>query len=257
MYSYSPLPFGGEQLYYRHSSLYRLNPVLTINSISVSPTFRYRGEDADTSSWPAWGYGQDLTATGAAGLTADQSVPVRDPDNKSVLFEENNVYRTGDNSFGDITTEDYVVEAVLRFDDTAEQCRLVSKRTGSVGWEIFYNGSDRVTAHLDDGPNLVGAFTDTDITDDTWFHLMFFADRSGLASWYINGSLSGDPKDISSVGDMTVSGELTIGGWPDSLTRTWDGNIAYIAMWKNASWLDTHLQGTLASQRFNAIGLAA
>ena len=42
-----------------------LDPGLTINGITVMPTLRYRGGDANASTWPAWGYGETLNISGS------------------------------------------------------------------------------------------------------------------------------------------------------------------------------------------------
>jgi hypothetical protein len=217
---------------------------LTINSITVAPTFWYKGQDAnatDTKWYPEIGGSDGILTEAGAGASPSyaQATPLLGTD-QAVKYNAVKYHGAAGNAFGDVTTEDMVVELVGK-KGTINTGRLYSKWNGAVGVAVveltnairFYANATAVAAGVADG---------------VWYHAMCFYDASGSAVWYINGAQA-TAVLVSGVGSVTLATPMSIGG-PATLSNC---GVAQLAMWKRAAWLDTHLQATIAKQRFRAL----
>lgn len=224
-----------------------LPAALTINGTTVLPTFRYRGGDADGTDWDAWTYGETLTAAGSGG-SFDQGTPWWGDSDYSVDPAGTRYWQASGNTFADVTTEDLVFELVLAYSSTAN-VRVFGK-WGSSRYAVYSTGTG-IAAYLYDGTNLGLTVSDA-LVDGHWYHMMFFGDRSGSGQIYIDAAASGAAVDISAVGSLTVAAALTLAD--DSTPgNQYDQRIAYAAMYQRAGWLDTHLQATVAAERFQRL----
>ena len=226
-----------------------LDASLTINGVTVTPSFRYKGGDADGTDWAAWGYGDTLPIAGY-GATPDinNGSPLLGDNDDSVEFNSGKHYENSSTSLGDINLEDHVLELVVKWD--INNSRLVIGKTDgtNVGWLIQESG-DGLSYRLDGGTKI--PINSSALINDTWYHAMCFIDRSGSGQWYVNGVASGSAADISSQvsNSMSNSDPMTIGALLGG-TIKYLGGIAYVAAWKRLSWLDTHLQADVAAERF-------
>lgn len=228
----------------------QLTPHLTINGSTETPVFRYRGKDAAATGWPAWGYGEDLVFTdGGTNPTYNAGVAgsFLNPSDDSVKFNEGDWFEGATVNGGQIGTEDFVFEAVVKTDTASLQAMSGTRTTGQ-GW-MFYQNSIRFSLLVNDGTG--NNTSSSDVTaDETWFHVMIFADRSGSLQFYLNGVASGSA-DVISAHALTLDGGLKMGlGSRASGSIPSLNNISYIAMWKKTTWLDTHLQAAVAADRY-------
>lgn len=211
---------------------------LTINSQTVSPTFRYEGADAATGLWTPV-VGESLTGTGSGG-SVGLDTPLPGTLDEAVDPEGTRYWAASGNSFADITTEDFVFEVILKTPSNLASVQyILNKWVSSTGYVFFTSTTLRFQIN---GGGTSVAFS---ANPSTWYHLMVFGDRSGSMALYVNGAF--DSSDIIS-GEATISAAnpLELGGRLEMN----DGALAYAAMWKQGSWLDTHLQATVAADRF-------
>ena len=93
-------------------SIANLPAALTINGITVMPTLRYNVGDANGTNWAPWGYGETLTLQAGTAPTYNNGSPLLGSVDDSVKFNAGGYYQAGNNTFADITTEDFVVEVI-------------------------------------------------------------------------------------------------------------------------------------------------
>lgn len=232
-----------------------LNPSLSINDITVTPNVRYKGGDATISGWAPWTYGASLSYTAGGGaITANNGSPLLGVNDDSVLFDTNAYFSAAESSTGDIATEDFVFEMVLKI--SANDYNIIGKRIAGAGYGIAIAGNQiRIVLH--DGSGLT--FQDTaNLTPGSWYHFMAFGNRDESSSnsfqMYINGAASGGGQDISARLNITSSEDFVLGARSDGFLP-YDSNIAYFAMWKQTSWHQAGASGpaewaTVAATRF-------
>jgi hypothetical protein len=238
-------------------SVDRLDPGLTINGLTVMPTLRYRGVDATPTTWPAWGYGETLTIT--AGTNAPRlgtGSPLLGTED-GVTFagaggatNTGKVYVAATSAFADITTEDCILELIIK-KSSVNIIYVLGKSTSTNSRRWFvYSDSVNFYVGITDGVNYCQPISAPAIAGG-WSHLLCVFDRSGSGIIYTNG-VGGAAVVASSVGSLSNARKLALGGI-DSLDYTGTPSIAYVAMWMGASWLDTHLQPTIAANRYSLL----
>jgi hypothetical protein len=230
-----------------------LDPILTINGVSVAPTLRYKGGDAGATNWPAWGYGETLDIVAGTAPTYNAGSPLLGANDDSVQFNKGGYYQAGNNTFGDITTEDFVVELVFRA-NFITNVRYCHKRDSSnYGYELFTDsGQPAFFSFLigDSGGYSAGNFFQT-LTPGCWYHLIAFFDRSGSAIGYLNGAAGAATAISTRSGSISTNVPFKLGS--NGASAHMDGCIAYYSQWKRDAWLDSHLQPTIALERFNRL----
>lgn len=246
--------FDGYDTLLETPSVANLSRSLTINGQTVQPTFWYKGEDASGTTWPAEVGGADglLTEAGSgASPSYAQGVPLMGTDAAVKYNAAKYHLAPAGGAFGDIGTEDFVVEMVFRHGSVVNETYL-DKRTGSVLYTIYNPAGASIRLYLNDGAGHTASISSSTLTVGAWYHAIWFVDRSGSAQIYYNLSAAGGAADVSSVGTLTNNGRMSAGG-----TNTGGGLlntvVSHMAMWKRSAWLDTHLQATIAAQRFRAL----
>lgn len=237
------------------NGLARLNPSLTINSITVTPDFVYEGKNASAASWTASTYGNTLSATeNGTDLTTDLDTPFMNTTDEAVKFNGGDYMQDAATSLGNMTTEDFVMEMVFRFSGATTEGLLSKKIAGGAdGWDITSSSATALTLTLNEsGGTDSASLASTALVANTWYHAIIFGDRSGSAIWYVNGA-AGTAAAISSIGELSTAAKLTLGATRTDGTQPGNHYLAYCAMWKSDSWLDTHLQATVAVERFNRL----
>jgi len=153
-------------------------------------------------------------------------------------------YYTGTTGCFEVGTKDLVIEVIGKLAD--ESLCLISKYVGgSDRIELFSNAGANAIQLLINGVTIQAA----NVTDE-WNHMICFVDRSGSAVWYVNGAAQ-TPVVVSSVSAASPGSGAVF----TALARTGgsaqtNSTIAYMAEWDKAAWLDTHLQATVAAERF-------
>lgn len=232
------------------SALANLSQPLTINGVTVQPTFLYEGKNATTSEWVAT-VGQDLPVSGSgADPSVDEETALLSTTDKAVSFD-GKYYAYGGAAAGYASpgTDDFVIEWVGRCGPSAAVNQYLWRSYSSTGLLLYITSSGqlRLTA--------VGASAGAGIVSDVgaiaagaWYHGMVIIDASGYAQVYVNGEASGAAVDVSGLGTIINDLAPRLGG------NTVGGQfIARLAMWQGAIWLDTHKPDALVAARFKAL----
>ncbi len=219
------------------------NKDLTINNQTVSPTFCYIGGDANSSDWSPYKHGETLTLQAGTAPSYNQGSPGHGTNDDSVKFNSGGQYMASSSSFGDLGTDDFVWELVLKLPDTNAGTEFwMSKYVGPAPYWIIGRVADNAHVHV----WLVGDMSAASVISgtlaaSTWYHVMLFGDRSGYAQIFVNGVTSGSAVDVSGLGNFASDYNMHIGGGRST--------IAYCSLWSRPDWLDTHLQSDLAAER--------
>jgi len=237
---------------------------LTINSTSNTPKFLYYGGDATTTQWTASTYGVTLTATAGAGsddVSINQGSPLLGTDDDSVLGCSNcdSMAATDSGVTGDATTGDIVVEVIVEAGNSGSDATVIDHINDLVngpGWAVVENAGV-YKLRIQPSATIVDVSTAA-LTEGAWYHIMWFADRSGSGQAYVNGVASGSAQSLSTVtASLTTTYNLALLARP-TVGAEYPNRVAYASMWTDATWLDTHLQAAVALARFHAlIGVSA
>lgn len=253
------------------SGLQQLDSDLTINSITVSPTYRYEGKNADTSTWLA-SVGSNLAenGTGTAPTTA-QGTPLNNTSDQAVKFNGNagtadGYYQSSVPFSGNVATEDLVLELVFRAgqDGSNTDQTMISTRdtlVGSAGYWVKSSGtggSQIIEFVLYDGTTAL-TVAPTVTNQGAWYHIIVFVDRDNgsavsAGQMFVNGADFGESTSASVIGSALSTIGLTIGADTDGSNDT-DACVAYAALWKRSSWMATsHTEwATIATERFQRL----
>lgn len=224
---------------------------LTINSITVSPTYWYEGRDASLTEWTArHGLGGTLVAEGSGG-GVNITPPTAGTTDRAV--DTSTTRRWQGTANLDRGSKDFVLEFVGAFPAEAgyamacgtrpDQGFVLLKDTGATRFTLWVNGS--VLAIINGATGLVAG---------NYYHVMAFYDASGSCQLYVDGVASGSPAVVSTVGSITDEENFQIGAYGND-TLPWNEEIAFAALWESSGWLDTHLQGVLAAARAAIVGI--
>jgi len=240
------------------SGVDNLDPSLTINSATATPTFRYKGGDANATNLVPWTYGEtlDRVVVGVAPSYNDGS-PGLGLNDDSVKFNESDYYKSAAIT-QTLSTGDIAFEVVLKIGDTgADQWLMYFYTTNGLSL-IYDNANSKLSLNINDaGGGLSVSSADNSAPDDTWIHAICFMNRDedsdDGAWWYINGVASGAGGNVSTISGDISSSTLTIGS--SNGTNNGASTIAYMAVWEYADWHQAGAAGpaewaTVAAERF-------
>jgi len=232
-----------------------LDPNLTINGTTVTPTFRYKGGDCDATDCDAWGYGSAIPYDDNGGADPSYntgSLLFRSSNDDSVTLNAADIYQVSDNTIADVTTGDMVFEYVGNLGSTGTT-GIITKRDGSGAYWSLHTSSSTMQLQLYDGTDLSTVTTAAlDISEIS--HLIIFLDRDGTGAVYVNGALSGSVSISATAETITNTGVLCFGArrCSDEIGKA-SATVMYVAMWQAAAWLDTGLQANVAKERFQRL----
>jgi hypothetical protein len=228
------------QMGLRNASADNLSPALEINGQGVLPVFRYKGGDASASGWDAWGFGESLAANSVGGVTFNDGSPLLGSNDDSVLFDGTGYYKADNSSFADVSTEDLVVELVLKLNGTSLSY-LLTKRENSSPYQgvLCTTSNGRVYLTIDAGASNVSVITDT-LDVNVWYHVVMCINRDENSTngsrCYVNGIESGSGINFNAANvDISNDGNLVLNGNFNGSSSS-EANIAYAAMWKKSNW---------------------
>lgn len=226
------------QIFNTTPSVNNLNPSLTVNGITETPMFQYKGGDASASGFPAWTYGDSLNATGSGGTFNAGSVLMESNDD-SWLGSATRYFQSANGALNDITTEDFVFECLIKPNETGETYFSKAALTTDAGYRLR-NTSGAFLFSIIDGSANTATATSGSIGTSSWTHIIVFCDKSEASTngmrMYVNGVDNGNANP-SAVGSLTTSQLFTIGARSAGVSPI-QGNMAYCAMWKRDSWLN-------------------
>jgi len=224
---------------------------LTINGVTVSPMYAFRGGDATLTQWVC---AQTGTVLSIAGAGADPTINGYGPclGDRSVVF--NGGYATGkyfqaaSADIFNVATEDIGLEGVFWLNSSTASQTHYNKRSLTVGMQI-YNTAAAMSFYFQDAAAHNVALT-WNFTGGVINHFMLFWNRdensvNGMRL-YVNGVISPDigsangftVENISSLADKFTLGARSDGGGTRSIS-----SLAWLTEWKCSNWFQAGAAG--------------
>lgn len=253
-----------------------LSTSLTINSTTVTPRFFFRSTDAvinatsNTCSWAPyagsalpineyWNHSAKNIVTGEPCPfdSLSDCIQFQTGSDQDVVF--NSYEGTSNNGYNidtvNLSKYDFVFECVLMFTTNAAGGLISYINSGDSddGWSLIQNSNYGLSFYLKNNTTYIEIPTALALTAGSWYHVMLIADRSGSASWFVNGSACGRTTistfDLSTCVD-TQTFYVGLSQYPASVG---DGSCGFalkmFALWSADAWLDTDKQDTFARDR--------
>lgn len=227
---------------------------MTINGITVRPSFLYRFDEATLSSLKAQ-FGQDapMWESGDA-VTLAQDIDMTGGIGRAVKFNQGDHFsiRSGDTNFG---TGDFVFEFIIDPGEIINPEKYIISNYHSTYFPRFSlwaggntNNFRWYMAHTGGGCNVPIAT----LTAGTTHHVICFAHRSGNFQPFLDGvAVNGD--DMTVAPGATYNGVFNIGGGALWGGKEFNGKLAWLAGWEHPNWMDTSLQTAIAEERYKLI----
>jgi hypothetical protein len=224
---------------------------------SEFPAFRFIGGDADATGWTTWDYpGTPVVCARQAVTTPptyNDGSPYSGSDDDSVCFNASDYYQAPNTGFGQIATEDFILEVVFQTADLVGTNSIAGTRNAGVGWQFFTAGVDDTLRFRMEDSGANNTVISAALNPYTWYYVLLFANRSGSAQFYIDGVASGAAKGIAtSVLTLDSTVAFCIGSQATG-TNPFSGCCSYLALWKKAAWLTSHLNPDTAAERFRLL----
>lgn len=230
-------------------SIANLPAAMMVNGVSVLPTFRYKGGDANASGWPAYGYGSTLNydATGNVA-TFNNGSPLLGSSDDSVKFDGANNCRTfagPNNAYANLGYNDLYFEALIKvvISTNATHCYLAKDSGISQNMYrlVAINNVIYFGIRQDDSIETRAGYT---YSGEQWVLLQAYYNNSIVGDLnalkvFSNGVLQTTAKSGSPQPNFnhTNTGKIRFGREYDSTgTRETPGNIGYAGMWLQPSW---------------------
>jgi len=214
-----------------------LSESVTINSVTISPSWSYRAEDISGTSWPSvGGAGPSLAIanTGTAPSTG-RYPPVTKSTERSVLFNNAQVYQASDKTL-QIGTEDFLVEALVRAPLTGGSTSNVCGQRngfGTNGWFFGFNNPTTVVATCG-----TGSVLSTPCLAGAWHLVHMLVNRDSTTGWNfaVNGVL-GTAASATPFNSSLATGNFafTMGGTNDFATKG-TAEVAFVRVYKSSNW---------------------
>jgi hypothetical protein len=231
------------------SSPVNLPTSLTVGGSDVDPVFAYDARDATLTTWPAK-VGQPLTYVQTGGVAASVGLPApfTDPNAPAVvpgdLFD--GYWEGPDASYGNPGSDDWVIEAVLRWEYSATgRVPIGTTQLSGKGWSLFEGSSTLLRSYINNGSaSSVGNATSS-MVEGCWYHLIVAFDRSNRIKPFRNGLFQFSSTLLTGVAGDLAAGTFRIGGRNSSSMP-----IAWLAMWKGSGLYTTEAEyGEIARER--------
>jgi hypothetical protein len=208
--------------------------------------------------------GATLTRQGVSPTLA-ASAPFTDSSTSVDFSTAQDEYVAANNTVGNVTTEDFVVEAVVRGTSGSAAIGKKDVPTGAdAGWVLYAPGSTSgAVVRIGDGTSsAVGSAVSVGST--TWYHAICFVKRGDAAGMRcaVNGTLGSAVSTVPVAGSLTNSLTLAVGSNESTETATdFNGRVAWAAVWKcpagNTACLATADYAALAQERASRFWLGA
>lgn len=231
-----------------------LGTALTINGSTKEAVFRLEGKDASSTAWNSTIGSYPGTRIGTAGTSYNHPCPWNQSE-QFVQMQGYDIYRYGD--VLNAEEDDLVIEGVCMAGGSGATNFLAKYNASSPfeGWRIYSSATSIVASiRSTDGSTITNPSANIGDAYQNWFHFIVFFDNTAGCTIYINGgavsatSTTALNESASSPGlNLEVGSSIGPGA-----------ALAYLQIWKATAWLDTHVQPTIARERFNAFaGLVA
>jgi hypothetical protein len=228
-----------------------LPAAITIDGVTVQPSIRLEGEDATVSAWTDVING---TSFAIAGTGADPTFDEQAPgiDCKRVKFNAGKYYAVGSSGVGALSTNDFVIEAVVKHDTSA--VNYIFSKVGPAGLGesvVLYSAGGSLVLYVDSELAAADQVTlSTSMVNGLWYHIMLFCDRNGNGKGFVNGA-GGTAVSIAnhSAANLAENGRWSIGADTGG-SGLGQVSTSYFALWHRASWLATADCAGIAAKRF-------
>lgn len=224
---------------------------------AVAPTYLYLASDITGSpgsySWPAriGGASGTLTECGAGALAADQRSPFDCGvgDDEGVLGDGVNYFQAGNDTFGDIDTEDAVLALMWSPGDAGNRHGIEKGYyPGFVGYTLYTNaGSAIVDVH--DEPLNISTVGTTPSGIAVAFATIDRSVTDGQRLYINGGAAIKNSGDLTTLSSLSIAQPLTIGA-NSAGASPFAGFIYAAAMWKRANWLGSTAELDELAKRF-------
>ena len=215
-----------------------LSASITFPQGAVTPTFRYKGGDADGTDWDASTYGDTLTLQSGTAPTYNTGSPFWGISDDSVTFNNGGYYQDGSAFTGFDYSDDLFIEGFVNVNYVGSHEYIVATRgSGSNGFQVYVNTSlsGGMTFYMRDNA-LASVFIHSNVATDglVYFSLCYDASEnsSNGGCFCVNGSAVF--KNIYGLGTVTQN-NLTIGA--DALgSFEYNDAIFYLAAYSGTLW---------------------
>ncbi len=227
---------------------------ITLNSQTVSPTFRYNGIDAATGGWIAEvGNTLDRIAVGVEP-DYDQGTQYLSTRDGSIKFKSSDyMQESSDVNYTNVGTNDYIKEVVLKTPDSAAAAGNVlnNRNADAIGYSILFFTDNNIYFILEDSGAAQKSAGTGALALSTWYHIIGFANRSGNYRMYVNGTFIGTT-DISGASGTLNNAQLFTIGARSNAAQKFSGSLAHATLWQSATLCSgtTAEQDTVAQERF-------
>ena len=134
-----------------------------------------------------------------------------------------------------ITTQDFAIAATVEIGASPVRCVILGRRNlSSNGYRLYYDAPNtRLELQLDDGSGSSFYSSSISIEDGKPHNVAVLADRSGSASFYVDGIAAGSASITSRNGSLSVAEPTVIGRnpFPDQFFK---GKVSSVLFWKDA-----------------------
>lgn len=238
-----------------------LDPGILINGTRVFPTFRYKMGDADATDLAPWTYGETLTLQAGTAPSYNQGSPGLGPNDDSVKGNGGGYYLAGNNSFGDITTQDVWFSTFFRTPASSSgEVLFHHKDAGNIGWQVILTSGMNLRWQMEDATAVETNITTSALNPSTWYFAELALNRdeasANSSEWHINGVAEGVGLDITGAdGTLTVASPLGFLARGDNGANPATYHVAYAALYLQASWHQAGAAGpaewaTIAAERY-------
>ena len=219
----------------------KLSGTVTVNSVSVTPTYRFHGKDATAGGWNPQ-VGSVAMAEANSGVTTDPTYSFSGTWGNGIDYNGGKYHQAASDAYG-IGTQDYYKE-IIAVAVSANEGIAGKYHTGTpAGCYTSWNTSGRIYHYIRNGATSVTVQSAASaLTAGTLYFISIFCDRNENSTSgcriYANGSLvaSGNPSTLSAANlDSSVS-RLRIGTNAEAPTNECTGAIYYVAKWLSSGW---------------------
>jgi len=209
-----------------------ISPIIDFPAASaVTPVFRYKGGDADGTSFPPWGYGTTLPfVSDGTAPTYNHGSPLWGSSNDdSVKYNEGSYHQDADN-FTVVTTGDIYFEALVQTGLSAGLTYLVLNRE-TIGFMFYEKTNGNFYFQINDGTN--SREVQMSSGQHGVVYVAAYVDRSEASIYGGAGSYNGliyDQVDLSATTGTLAGSKLTIGAFPVGIANA-ATTLMYTGMW--------------------------
>ncbi len=234
---------------YTNSGIANLSEDITINGVTVSPSYRYEAKNATTTAWTAT-VGPDLgVASSGTDILTGRATPLIASADKAVRMMGGEVYQIAANDVvTQIGLEDFVFEWFGTTGGVSAQVSVTTAANAShnTGYVFALDAGGAIYFNMQNGVTTIQLARGGIETMESWVHVLVFCDRNENSTngfrMFVNGVLvvSGNPSTMAAT-TLDASKKFTMGWYANLSSAPYNkssntSDIAYCAMYKSSGW---------------------